>query len=146
MINYIRHDNEFYGILKLSSGDEVLGLMFAVEEDSQTVVYITDPLTPHMTSIEKNGEMGIAAGFMKWMIWSDEDFFIVQEADIVTCAPMSTEAIMMYKMWWRKEKGRLYKDDINSETECSVPINENMGLLGKVSEVRLKLEQLWQST
>ena len=26
MINYIRHDNEFYGIVKLVSGEEVMGL------------------------------------------------------------------------------------------------------------------------
>ena len=138
MINYIRHDNEFYGIVKLVSGEEVMGSMIATNEDNCTMVYVSDPLTPTLTPIEKDGEMGIAAGFTKWMMWSDEEFYIIQEPDIVTIAPMSTEAIMMYKMWWRKE-GRGSEDP-----DPGVPMNENMGLVGKVSEMRKKLEAQWK--
>mgnify|MGYP000176129838 FL=1 len=138
MINYIRHDNEFYGIVKLVSGEEVMGSMIATNEDNCTMVYVSDPLTPTLTPIEKDGEMGIAAGFTKWMMWSDEEFYIIQEPDIVTIAPMSTEAIMMYKMWWRKAgNGAEDKDP-------GVPMNENMGLVGKVSEMRKKLEAQWK--
>ena len=39
------------------------------------------------------------------MMWSDESFFIINEADIMTIAPMSREAMIMYKMWVRKEYG-----------------------------------------
>ena len=139
MINYIRHDNEFYGIVKLVSGEEVMGSMIATNEDNCTMVYVSDPLTPTLTPIEKDGEMGIAAGFTKWMMWSDEEFYIIQEPDIVTIAPMSTEAIMMYKMWWRKESGKNGEDP-----DPGVPMNENMGLVGKVSEMRKKLEDQWK--
>ena len=138
MINYIRHDNEFYGIVKLVSGEEVMGSMIATNEDNCTMVYVSDPLCPTLTQIERDGEMGMAAGFVKWMMWSDEEFYIIQEPDIVTIAPMSTEAIMMYKMWWRKE-GRGSEDP-----DPGVPMNENMGLVGKVSEMRKKLEAQWK--
>ena len=40
MINYIRHDNEFYGIVKLVSGEEVMGSMIATNEDNCTMVYV----------------------------------------------------------------------------------------------------------
>lgn len=136
MINYIRHENEFYGTAKLVSGEEVMGSMIATAEDDVTMLYISDPVTPHIQPVEKNGEVGMAAGFMKWMMWSDEEFYIVQEPDIVTIAPMSVEAIMMYKMWWRKERG-------DEDEDPGVPINENMGLVGKVSEMRKKLEDQW---
>ena len=43
MINYIRHDNEFYGIVKLVSGEEVMGSMIATNEDNCTMVYVSDP-------------------------------------------------------------------------------------------------------
>lgn len=138
MINYIRHDNEFYGIVKLVSGEEVMGSMIATNEDNCTMVYVSDPLTPTLTPIEKDGEMGIAAGFTKWMMWSDEEFYIIQEPDIVTIAPMSTEAIMMYKMWWRKAGNGM------EDKDPGVPMNENMGLVGKVSEMRKKLEAQWK--
>ena len=41
MINYIRHDNEFYGIVKLVSGEEVMGSMIATNEDNCTIVYVS---------------------------------------------------------------------------------------------------------
>jgi hypothetical protein len=53
---------------------------------------------------------------------------------------MSTEAIMMYKMWWRKD-GKL-----DREEDPGVPMNENMGLIGKVSEMRKKLEDQWKNS
>ena len=33
-VNYIRHEQEFYGVMKLKSGETVLGSMIATEEDS----------------------------------------------------------------------------------------------------------------
>ena len=100
---------------------------------------MSDPLCPTLTQIERDGEIGMAAGFVKWMMWSDEEFYIIQEPDIVTIAPMSTEAIMMYKMWWRKDSGKNGEDP-----DPGVPMNENMGLVGKVSEMRKRLEDQWK--
>jgi hypothetical protein len=140
MINYIRHDNEFYGIVKLISGEEIMGVMIATDEEETTVIYVSDPLCPTLTPIDKDGQQGLIAGFVKWMLWSDEEFYIINESDIVTIAPMSTEAIMMYKMWWRKENGETATDP------NPVPANENMGLVGKVSEMRKKLEDQWKNS
>lgn len=141
MINYIRHDNEFYGIVKLVSGEEVMGSMIATNEDNCTMVYVSDPLAPSLTPVEKpDGEMGLVVGFTKWMLWSAEEFYIIQEPDIMTIAPMSSEAIMMYKMWWRKD-GKSEND-----IDPGVPMNENMGLIGKVSEMRKKLEEQWKNS
>jgi len=135
-INYIRHDQEFYGVVKLVSGEEVMGSIIATEEEGDTILFVSDPATPTVTPIEKEGGIAMAVGLNKWMMWSDEDFYIVQEADIVTIAPMSMEAVMMYKLWLRKETG--------DEEEFETPMNENMGLIGKVSEMRKKLEAQWR--
>jgi len=143
MINYIRHDNEFYGSLKLTSGEEVLGEMFAVEEDGMSVFYISNPVSAHMHQVERDGQLSMAAGFVKWQLWSDEEFFIVKEPDIITCAPMSQEAVMMYKLWWRKESG---KNDSETNDSYSIDMNENMGLVGKVSEARIKLEDIFKNS
>ena len=40
MINYIQHDAEFYGIIKLVSGEEILGTMIGTEEDGQTIIFV----------------------------------------------------------------------------------------------------------
>ena len=140
-VNYIRHEQEFFGVMKLKSGETVLGSMIATEEDSapgKTVFYIQDPATPHTHHVEKEGQPGIGVGLLKWLMFADEDFYVVGEDDVTTVAPMSMESILMYKMWVRKEKGQ--KGDVQ------IAINKNMGLVGKVSDFRSILEDFWNKT
>ncbi len=135
-IQYIRHEQEFYGVIKLKTGDTLLGTMIATQEDDnpdKTVFYIQEPATPNMHQVEKDGQMGMAVGLLKWMMFSDEDFYMVNEDDVVTVAPMSMDSILMYKMWVRKECK-------TKKTDVEVKMNTNMGLVGKVSDFRSKLE------
>ena len=109
-INYIRHEQEFFGVIKLRTGDTILGTMIATEEDTapgRTMFYIQDPCQPKEHETTKDGQPGLAVGFVKWMMFSDEEFYMVNEDDVVTVAPMSMESVLMYKMWVRKEKGGL---------------------------------------
>ena len=99
MINYIRHDHEFYGVAKLSSGEEVMGVMIATKQDGQTLIFVEEPATPREAPVRKGDEVGLAIGLVKWMMWSDEKFFILQEGDIISVAPMSFPAQSMYKLW-----------------------------------------------
>ena len=139
MINYIRHDHEFYGVAKLSSGDEVMGVMIATKQDGQTLIFVEEPATPREAPVRKGDEVGLAIGLVKWMMWSDEKFFILQEADIISIAPMSFPAQAMYKLWLRKEQG------IDDDKNWQVDVNKNMGLVGRVSEMRKKLEDQWKN-
>ena len=139
MINYIRHDHEFYGVAKLSSGDEVMGVMIATKQDGQTLIFVEEPATPREAPVRKGDEGGLAIGLVKWMMWSDEKFFILQEADVISIAPMSFPAQSMYKLWLRKEQG------IDDDRNWQVDVNKNMGLVGKVSEMRKKLEDQWKN-
>ena len=141
-IQCIRHEQEFYGVIKLKTGDTLLGSMIATQEDDnpdKTVFYIQEPATPNMHQVEKDGQMGMAVGLLKWMMFADEDFYMVNEDDIITVAPMSMDSILMYKMWVRKECK-------TSKTDVEVKMNPNMGLVGKVSDFRSKLEDFWKRT
>ena len=139
MINYIRHDHEFYGVAKLSSGEEVMGVMIATKQDGQTLIFVEEPATPREAPMKRGDEVGLAIGLVKWMMWSDEKFFILQEGDIISVAPMSFPAQSMYKLWLRKEQG------IDDDKNWQVDVNKNMGLVGKVSEMRKKLEDQWKN-
>ena len=138
MINYIRHDHEFHGVAKLSSGEEVMGVMMAMKQDGQTLIFVQDPATPKEAPMKRGDEVGLAIGLVKWMMWSDEEFFILQEGDIISIAPISFAATAMYKLWLRKEQG------IDDDKNWQVDVNKNMGLVGKVSEMRKRLEDLWK--
>jgi len=139
MINYIRHDHEFHGVAKLSSGEEVMGVMMAMKQDGQTLIFVQDPATPREAPMKRGDEVGLAIGLVKWMMWSDEEFFILQEGDIISIAPMSFAATAMYKLWLRKEQG------IDDDANWQVDVNKNMGLVGKVSEMRKRLEDQWRN-
>ena len=139
MINYIRHDHEFHGVAKLSSGEEVMGVMMAMKQDGQTLIFVQDPATPKEAPMKRGDEVGLAIGLVKWMMWSDEEFFILQEGDIISIAPMSFAATAIYKLWLRKEQG------IDDDNNWQVDVNKNMGLVGKVSEMRKKLEDQWRN-
>ena len=139
MINYIRHDHEFHGVAKLSSGEEVMGVMIATKQDGQTLIFVQDPATPKEAPMKRGDEVGLAIGLVKWMMWSDEEFFILQEGDIISIAPMSFAATAMYKQWLRKEQG------IDDDKNWQVDVNKNMGLVGKVSEMRKRLEDQWRN-
>ena len=95
-INYIKHEQEFYGVCKLISGETIIGSMIATEEDNEpgvTLLYVSDPAVAQQHSVEKDGQMGMAVGFIKWMMWSSEDFYIIEEKDILTVAPMSINTL-----------------------------------------------------
>ena len=139
MINYIRHDHEFHGVAKLSSGEEVMGVMMAMKQDGQTLIFVQDPATPKEAPMKRGDEVGLAIGLVKWMMWRDEEFFILQEGDIISIAPMSFAATAMYKLWLRKEQG------IDDDKNWQVDVNKNMGLVGKVSEMRKRLEDQWRN-
>ena len=81
----------------------------------------------------------VAVGLKKWMIFSDEDFFIIPEERIITIAPMSHDAVLMYKFFCKQE----LKKNPDDLPDSSIELTQEMGLIGKVEEARKKLEQLF---
>ncbi len=141
-LNYVRPDEEFFGVLKLTNGEEVLARTIVVEESEGThVAFVQDPAKVHATETMNDEKRAVAVGLTKWMVFSDEDFYIIPEQQVISIAPQSAEAKMMYRMFVRQEFDH---EEIDSD-ESSVEVNESMGLLGKVDQVRSKLEDLFNN-
>lgn len=142
MINYIRHDEECYFNVKLISGDEIIGKGFAsVEEDTnETLVYIQDPLEITVVIKEDEGKMSKGVGLNKWINFSDEDFFIVREKDVVLIAGCSQEVIMMYEMFLAKLNGGEER-----ARESRVDLDSQMGHKGKINDIRKSLEHIYRN-
>ena len=45
MINYAKHDEEFYGIFKLTNGEEVLSKALLADDEGETIIFLTNPVT-----------------------------------------------------------------------------------------------------
>lgn len=143
-LNYVKHEEEFLGVAKLTNGDEVIGKFTVVKDtDGTDVVFIVDPAKVHHGSIQtgdnKRTEM---VGLKRWMYFSDEEFYIVPDNQIISLAPQSTEATMMYKMFVRQEFKHQSLEDIKLENETAP--SPNQGFLGTVEDNRKKFEDLFK--
>lgn len=143
MISYIRHDEQFYGTMKLTTGDEILGEIL-VTEDPETktdLIFVQNPAKTKVVEMDTDDErksQRVAMGFIRWMNFSEEDFYVVSESHVLTIAPMSSEAKMMYKRWVKKE---IHQEE---DSTAEVPMNESMGLISTVDEARKMLENLYK--
>ena len=138
MINYARHDEEFYGIFKLSNGEEILGKAVLTEDNGETLAFIQNPVSTQTIIKEtEDGKTVKGLGFSKWMQLSDEDFFIVRERDILTVTSMSKEVSFMYEAF--------VMDDDSKKNNAQLDLEREMGYLGKTEEARKLFEKIYKS-
>jgi len=144
MISYIRHDEEFYFIAKLVSGEEIVGQGFAVEENGSTQIFITDPVEIQVVTKSAGGSTVKGVSMNKWMQFSNEDFFILNEKDIMTIGGLSDEMIHMYKLFIKKSSTDQTVEDAIKESE--VELDKEMGYVSTVDEARKFLEQIFKKS
>ncbi|AOO15185.1 hypothetical protein W1240910_125 [Cyanophage S-RIM12_W1_24_0910] len=139
MINYARHDEEFYGVFKLLNGEEVLGKAVLTEDEGETLVFLQDPVCTQVIHKElEEGKMIRGVGFSKWMQFSNEDFFILREKDILTVTSMSKEVSYLYEAF-------ILSEDDEKSSKTKVELEPEMGYLGKIDEARKLLEKIYRS-
>ena len=140
MINYAKHDEEFYGVFKLVSGDEVLGKAILTNDEQETLVFISDPVCVQIVTKEsEDGKVHRGMGFCKWMQLSDEDFYIFREKDIITVSSMSKEVIFMYEAYISDEDPNSGKDSLKADPDQAI------GYVGKIDDARKLFEKIFKS-
>lgn len=144
MISYIRHDEEFYFIAKLVSGEEIVGQGFAVEEDGITQIFVSDPV--EIEVVTKSSSAGNVKGIVmnRWMQFSNEDFFILNEKDIMSIGGLSDEMVHMYNLFIKKASQDQTVEDAIKESE--VKLDKEMGYVSTVDEARKFLENIFKKS
>ena len=142
MISYAKHEVEFYGVFKLVSGEEVLGKAVLTEDSGETLCFIQNPVCTLVVNKEtEDGRQVRGVGFAKWMQFSDEDFYIIREKDVLTVSSMNKEVTFMYEAFVQSEnKGRPPKKD-----HSKIDPQPQMGYLGKIDEARSIFEKLFKT-
>lgn len=144
MISYIRHDEEFYFVAKLVSGEEIVGQGFAVEEDGVTQLFVTDPVEIQVITKSSGNASVKGVSMNRWMQFSDEDFFILNEKDIMSIGGLSDEMVHMYKLFIKKTSTDQTVEDAIKESE--VKLDKEMGYVSTVDEARRFLEQIFKKS
>lgn len=141
MLNYVRHDEDFFCIIKLSSGVDLVSKCMVVFDDDihESVVFLTDPVEVATFTKSVDEDKAVKGmGFTKWMQFSDEDFFILREKDILTMAELSPEMRMMYQLYVGGQN-----TDVD-ENDAKVTPDKQMGSLGKIEDARKLFERLFK--
>ena len=141
MINYARHDEEFHGIFKLVSGEEILAKAVLTEDNGESLVFIQDPVCIQAITKEVDDtKMVRGMGFSKWMSLSEEDFFILREKDILLVSSMSPAVVLLYESYVLGEEGTEEKKQKNKTT-----LKNTEGYLGHIEEARKRFKKLYES-
>ena len=142
MISYAKHEEEFYGVFKLVSGEEVLGKAVLTEDNGETLCFVQNPVsTVVINNKDDDGRNIRGVGFAKWMQFSDEDFYIIREKDVLTVSSMNKEVTFMYEAFVQSEnKGKPPKKD-----HSKIDPEPQMGYLGKIDEARNLFEKLFKT-
>ena len=88
-------EDDFYGTIKLKSGEEIFAKVAASEEDNRTMLIITHPIIVN----EIKGRNGVVGYKVEpWLKTTTEDMFIVNMNDILTLSESKdVEMIMMHQ-------------------------------------------------
>jgi len=128
-------EEEFYAIIKLISGEEIVSLVMIDSNDGDPVVVLQNPIT--MKMIENN--QGIFIKVKPWMQISDDDFFIVKLDKIITMTETKDEKIInLYNNY--------IENDLTSESFQSggrVKPSSKMGYVSSVEDARKRLEKIF---
>ncbi len=127
---------EFYAIIKLVSGEEIMSLVLMDENDGDPVLVLQNPVC---MSTHKNRN-GILLKVKPWIEMSDDDFFIIKPDKIITMTETKDKKLIdIY------DKFNQYDHESNfHDSEGKVKLSSNMGYLSSVEDARKKLERIFK--
>ena len=79
--------DEFYAILKLTSGEEILSLISIDENDGDPLVVLQNPITMKVL----HSPHGMHIKVKSWIEMSSDDFFIIKPDKIMTMTETKEE-------------------------------------------------------
>ena len=129
-------EDEFYAIIKLVSGEEIMYLVMIDENDGDPVVILQNPITMKMITNSQGSFVKVKA----WIEMSDDDFFIIKTDKIITMTETKDKKMIgLYNNY--------IEDDSTIEVyqpEGCVKPSSNMGYLSSVEDARKKLERIFK--
>jgi hypothetical protein len=127
---------EFYAIIKLVSGEEILSLVFVDENDGDPVLVLQNPVT--MKSY--NNQHGIYLKVKSWMELSDDDFFIIKLDKIITMTETKDRRLLDIYNNYIEDNDSI---DVYNPSGQVKP-SSKMGYLSSVEDARKSLERIFK--
>ena len=135
--------DEFYAIIKLVSGEEILSLVMVDDNDGDTVLVLQNPITINFV----NSPNGTFIKVKSWMELTEDSFFIIKPNSIITMTETKEEKLIdIYQNYLEEE------DDDESESilqrralgGSKVKPDSKMGYITSVNKARERLEKIFK--
>ena len=127
---------EFYAIIKLISGEEILSLVSVDENDGDPLIVLQNPVIMKMI----HSPAGSYIKVKPWMELSDDDFFMIKLDKVITMTETKDKKII-----------NIYNDYITDNDSIDVynpsgqvKPSSKMGYISSVEDARKKLEKLFK--
>ena len=130
---------EFYAVIKLVSGEEIMALVMADETEEDTILILQNPLIMKM---HQNGH-GHYIKVKPWIELTDEDCFMIKLDKVITMTETTDEKIIhVYKKFL---KDSFDEDSIHiTKTSGKIKPDVKMGYISSVKDARKNLEELFK--
>ena len=127
------NNEEFYGVLKLVSGEELFAKVSPCEEEYRTILILESPVT--FETIPMKNQAHGAVRIVPWVKMCNETSFVVNMDKVITVTEVKDKEVI--KLYER------YLNDINGETK-EQDLNRDLGFLPSIPEARVILEKLYK--
>ena len=127
---------EFYCVLKLVSGEEILSLICVDENDGDPIIVLQNPVVVKVYS----GPTGSQVKIKPWMELPNDDFFMIKLDKIITMTETTDKKLIhLYHHYLSDDDSiELYK------SSGEVKVSNEMGYISSVEDARKKLEELYK--
>ena len=127
------NNEEFYGVLKLVSGEELFAKVSPCEEEYRTILILESPVT--FETIPMKNQAHGAVRIVPWVKMCNETSFVINMDKVITVTEVKDEEVI--KLYER------YLNDLNGETK-EQDFNRDLGFLPSIPEARVILERLYK--
>ena len=130
--------DEFYAIIKMISGEEVLSLVAIDENDGDSIIVLQNPIIVKMMESKHGSFLKIKP----WIELSDEDFFFVKPDKIITITETKDKKLInIYTQYILDSQ----EEDIQEDNQFGkVKPNKHMGYITSVKKAREDLENIFK--
>lgn len=129
---------EFYAVIKLVSGEEILSLVMVDDSGDEPIMVLQNPVI--MKTFHNH--QGVHIKVKPWMEMTEDDFYFITLDKIITCTETSNDKLInIYNRFLEEEDD----GDIDVYTKSGqVKPDERMGYISTVMEARRKLESIYR--
>ena len=127
-------EEDFYAIIKLISGEEILSKVCPCDEDDRIVLILDNPITMESVTIRQLGISTIKVS--PWIKFADDSMFVMDMEKVITMTEITDEdLIKMHQKFVRERNKKSNKSELTSK----------MGYLSSIADARISLEKLYKS-